>query len=837
MSWNVANVKVFAGRLGQTSRQPVLITSDNGDSFSVELHRSINLATDPGLLDRWAAGDLHVVTDPASNTSHRMVMPIACHDPRRRVFALVIPSELRWNEFRLRQDLLEDLARETEEVPEYVRNFSVVYDLEKLRDLESGVLEATPAEVTTLTASEELAASKELARQRQQLEEEREKLRIEREQLDEVRSRFDREREQLDELQERVNAERAELEAVHKEQRSVADRLNEEGRALAAAQTGNATTEEGTQVVTDDQFIEIVDESELEDSFAEESEVEEVAVQDVVDHVSVEPSERGPSQLGDLLAKGRTRAVKIVRNRVVALAQLATEEADKLLDGEPTFFIQLHDVDGYPVVGLLLAQLDERQQAVKTFGWAVDPAADGDRLILERLQKDASLVVAFYDADGKKHRAVDVRTPFASNVGWIQKRAAQMLSKTKSTFEKAREAFTATDFESLGTMRHNFTRDSFAELDSPSQVKLAAGIVGYWSKADTFEYLVANRCFPLHHFRALQERVVRAAADAGIFLNEPLRAIALELGIARDEEALVELLTANFAEAAISIRKNDLEPADQWENWDALLGLGDDLGVPPDPDVVELAEVSLKRAQEAEELVEKFENELTTVEDPRRRGGRLDELIVAKRSESTGITYFLPNDAVIDTFDDLATMDRADLELLLNDANGRLEAAQMLIERFGASATSKVLEAAENMSSPEVAALARFLETKAGGLEGELVRSVESGGPSAVYVAARGLARLRSTSAIPALIDAYGDPKRAGDQERLAEALAEYGEKLMPALTRAIKRDGAQDALVLLLGHIENRVPGTLSELSKDRSKNLREAARLARQQRESKSA
>ncbi len=96
---------------------------------------------------------------------------------------------------------------------------------------------------------------------------------------------------------------------------------------------------------------------------------------------------------------------------------------------------------------------------------------------------------------------------------------------------------------------------------------------------------------------------------------------------------------------------------------------------------------------------------------------------------------------------------------------------------------------------------------------------------------------MKSTTALPALLEAIQDTDRSGDMKQLADAIADYGDKLVPALKRAIKRDGPGEALVTLLSALEDRAEGTLSQFSKDRSKNLREAAKLARQDRESKSA
>lgn len=828
----------YGGPYATTTRVKHLILSDTGQSTPREVVRSIDVAADPGLLGQLADGTLHQV--PGGNGQmYDLAVPVVCHDRERRVLALIIPPALRWDEFRLRKELLDQMEAAAVPLPAYARHFHVLVSAEGFDALQ-GASSVLTEEVTQIASKpeEDLHQSKDLARKRAEVEAESARVEMEREQLDEIRERFDREREQLDAIKMEVKAARAELEAERSEYASARQQLqlealNREAAAMRAQSGTSETNPEATQVVTDDQFIEVVEVEDLQLADAES------VVHVDIDQVVIAPIHADvPADMTELVSSARQSAVKLINERVLAMAQMEPHRVKALFEGEPTFFVQLHEIGGYPVVSLLLARLDEREQVIEGFAWPLDPAPDGDRLVLDRLRERTKLRAAFYGPTGSRLHAVEIAAPYSANVEWILARSNELLGLPgRIKYPEARDTFLG-DFPKLGSMRHSFTTTSFTGPMSPSEVKLAAGIVGYWSKSDTFQYLIANRCFPLEHFQGIQRRVARRAAEVGIFINRPLRQVALTTGVASDERSLVELLIANFAEAAISIRENDLEPAEQWDNWDALLGLGEELGIPPDQDVVELAEVSLKHAQEAEELADRHggPDALRTVEDPRAADPR-ESLVVAKRSESTGITYFLPNDAVLDTFDDLAQMSRTDLELLLNDANGRLEAAQMLIERFGASATSRAIEATEQMTAPEVSALALFIESKAGGLEAELVRCVESGGPSGTYVAARGLAAVKSTSAIPALIDALQDDKRTGDRARFASAIASYGDKLLPALTRAIKRDGPNDHLIMLLSALEDHESGTLSTLSKDRSKNLREAARLARQQRESQTA
>lgn len=815
----------YAGKPGQTTQITVQVTSDSGSTFPAKLYTTINVTRNPELREGLLAGVTHHVKCPYTDDTYELAHPVVYHDEEEEIFALVLPSSSRHREFHERAQLLEAISRDSSPVPGYVRQFATVFDPALVDSLEGGQTDPTETrERPKLQPPADLEASKELARQRSALDEERTNLQVEREQLDEVRERFDREREQMDEVEQRLANERSELEAARaaleqERQKLEAQKLNAERAEISEDVPAN---EEATQVVTDDQLI-VVEEDEDVDGI------------DTVEATEIEAITSGvPAKFSELAGNGDAeRVVKINDGSVVVGAKLERDAIERLFDEEVQFFTQLHDVDGYPLIALLVAGLEDGQ-SVEDIGWTLDVADTAHGLILDTLETAVALKAGFYDPRGGLLRAVEIRAPFAENIKWIRNESAKRLkdSKAKGKFGEATKAFHEDDFERLGSMQHNFERDSFSNIETPSEAKLAAGIVGFWSTAEKLEYLVANRGFPLSQFWKIQERVASAAVEHGIYINEPLRDVAIEMGLAEDEDGLVELLTANFAEVCVSIRSNDLDSGDQWDNWDALLGLGDDLGVPPDPDVVELAEVSLKRAQEIAEF-EEVANEPTQMTDMNDLVEVNQTLVVARRSESTGVTYFLPESAIEDSFDDLAEMAREDLELLLNDANGRLEAAQMLLERFGASATETVLEASETMSAPEVAALAQFVETKADGLEGELVRCVESGGPSATYIAAHALASIKSTTALPALLDALTDKERSGDEIRLAATLADYGEKVIAPLTRAIKRDGSKDGLIQLLVRLEDVEEGTLNQLSKDRSKALREAAREAREIRE----
>lgn len=818
---------VYEGRLGMTTRSSVHITSDAGHTFQATIFTSINADESPELLQDLKDGTINRVRDEETTKEYQLAVPVVVHSPSKRTFTLVLPDSLRHAEFEQRQRVLTQIEADDASAPMYVRGFAVLFDPSKLDQV------ATIAEPPEAPAPAAEADSSDLAQEREQLA-------TERAQLDALRERFDREREQMDAIETRIAREREELQrekealAKEKSELNVQALLQEEQRLNEESGGPTSNAEEATQIVTDDQFIEVMEGPDDDVFKAEEelaSEVSEIAEDPIEDFepdaTLISPLTTGlPNKFNDFKVLSE-RVVELRDRHVVAAAKMEREDIEALFRENTQVYVQLHDIDDYPVIGLTLAALDEKGNCIKSAGWALDVKGIQHGKVLAKLEEEVSFRAGLYDLNGTLLRAVEIKAPLKSNVAWIRETARQLAEAAPGNFEKSARQFVAQDFDRVGTLKHNFSFGSFESIESATEAKLGVGIVGFWSTPDRLKYLISNRSFSFAEFQRIQARVVMAAMEFGICMGQELRDVAVALELVDSEDALVELLTANFAEVCIGLRPNDLDMGTQWENWDALLGLGEELGIPPDPDVVELAEISLKRAQELAELEEdKAEQGAPTPPTTEQT------LIVARRSESTGVTYFLPEDSVMDSFDDMTSMTREDLELMLNDPNGRVEAAQVLIDKFGAPVIGGVLDATENMNEQEAVALAKFVETKAGGFEGDLVKCVEEGNSSAVWVAAHALAGMRSASAIPALLDALGDENRQGDVRRLAQTLAQYGERILPSLTRAIKRDGGKEAYTELLAALETVHPGTLSNLSKDRSKVLRDAARDAREKR-----
>lgn len=884
----VGSVPIAAHEFAQTTRTSIQVTSRQGDVFRAEVYRCINITRDPQLAQQLISGALYQVADPAGEQPYELAFPIRYHDEKKRVFALILPEELRHQEFKLRAELLQEFSQVQGVLPDYIREFRTIYGVAQLAELgekprvsdtdaaPEGAPEALAAQ--DAVAGDQLLADGGAAAPRVELDEawskveqEREQLARERQQLDEVRLRIDRERTRMEEIERKLSAERVELGELRSELQVAS--LNLEQKKMQFEQgVAHAAPVEATQVVTDDQFVEIYtsedapESEEISEAFYEEAE-EATRVLDTryalgdlpddlaavealspcitrVDAVGVAKTYEGKRDAQIGFINGRVVADARVSNAGLALL----EQADEL-----SFFVQASfahpgDLPGYPFVGLLLAALDADEQAQVSVGWALDARAPEDAQILDKLEANLELHVALYDESGELHGVYEILAPLHQNLSWIRARIEERFeamgpddpAREPGAFERAAEAWGAPSFERLGALRHNFAPDSFADASTPAELSLAAGIVGYWSEPERYAYLLAHRSFPVAQFDAIQKRVARRAVQQGIYIGEALRALAVDLGLAADGVDLAQRLVAEFAELSVGLRPNDLNPFQEWENWDGLLGLCEHVGLAVDPDVLELAEASLKRAQDFQDAQEdgvppahQPEFELEEINhgevdfDPSIEVG---PPLVARRSETTGVTYFLPDDALLDTFDDLAEMSFEDLALLLEDSNGRLEAAQMLVERFEARGAQTALQGAENMTTIEVAALARFVEGKAERLEADLLDLLGEAGPSATYIIARALAGIASEAAIPALISAFRDPARSGNVRNLARVIAKYGEAVLPQLKRSIRDDGHDASTSILLAELERLYPGLLARLAMDRSKKVRRAASAARE-------
>ena len=560
--------KAYAGHYSGTVRTPVLVLNDDGDAFSWPVYKSIDYTAEKGALYRsLVENTLNQALCPNTGATYDLAVPVAIHDSSQKRFALFVPQSLRHRCFDFKQELISAFQQSSEMVPRYVSEFTIIFnasDFESLSDNTKGV---------------------NLDAERQQLAEVRERIDKERDQLNAVKRKNEDARLAFESEKSQFNIEKRTLEV---------EKLNLEQKLLEQSQGYDMEPPvESTQIVTDDQFLEVLDDEAGFELLGEASDFIEIE-----EDFDISPSRSGFPISSKGFVKDKKRSVQLINDDVVAIAESTPPVVSALSEGT-SFFIQMHEIEDHSLISLMLAKLDSEGKIIHEISWPLDLNDPQHKAVIDKLRLNPRLRVGLYDTTGALSNGFKIQAPLASNLEW-------MLGRTKGSgaipFSTLSETFISKNFEKLVGMKHGFSFDSFETIESPAAAKLAAGIVGYWSTDDMLAHLIGNRSFPLHQFRRIQERVIRGATEFGIYLNEVLRNRAVEIGISDSQRSLIQLMFANFAEVSVALRNNDLSPTEQWENWDSLLTTGESLGIPPDSDVVELAENSLKRAQDFHEI-------------------------------------------------------------------------------------------------------------------------------------------------------------------------------------------------------------------------------------------
>lgn len=825
--------------LGRTQQKRVHICGKHGETFLASVYTSVNIQESPELREPLFEGSLNSVVDPGDDgRTYHLAVPLVYHDPERKIFGLIIPDGLRHQEFACRQELLAELARSEQVLPAYMRRFEVFFELDELLELEKekekdGGEEATLITEVTADFQERdqlLAQIKELEEQTQKLQQQieaaahteieaeskvdpeleaalhareeellarEEALNIDRQQLQEVASRIERESARVDEARQTIQQEQAHLAQLREELETERRRvqvmeLNLEQARLRLEQSTPAIdyVEDKTQVVTDDQFIEIVE----QEVVVVEEQVASMPASVLPERFPAPPQSQGPF------------FTAVINDQPVVGFALPDARAKNFQNGNLDIVFQLHRVDETPLIALALLAFDSDGTLLDAVAAPVIDRTPQESEFLNILAAERHVELGIYDDEDRQIFSWKAEVNGIGNLGWARFKSREWQNQTgekgAAAAERAAALIAAGEIELWGTMRHPFHPESFAELSSASEVQLAVGILEYWSMPEQIEYLVGNRAFPVQLFIEIQKRVIRQALHWGIVPGKELQELAIEEAIIPDAMSLTQRLLANFAELCIGIRPNDLDPLEQWENWEALIQLAERTGVHPDPDVLELAEISLKRAQEFEEQLDNEHEE--EWED-------------------------FSEDLVMETFEDLESLERDDLIGLLSDHEGRLEAAQLLVARYGSEVLDEILIAAEEMNTAQIEALSRTFVANAKRVEKGLVQSIKGCGPAALYLGAQALRAAGNNGVLPELIEAARQPASKNDQERLANALVKYGDELLAPLTQALRKSPQDTNLIAILIAFEQVRKGTLKELQQDRDKNIQKAVENAR--------
>lgn len=294
----------------------------------------------------------------------------------------------------------------------------------------------------------------------------------------------------------------------------------------------------------------------------------------------------------DAASQGNTY-LKVGDEGVEAAALLDERQAEGWLLAELDVRAQLHFVQGGAAPCLTLFSVQDGVIEDELY-WPIEVDGVLGPKVLRSLRKHFKFELTLYKKNGHHYGQRLIEAPLEDNVGYILS-AIKRLQMTPKQSSRALFEVRAEEFDREGRMKHSFTKDSYSEIESAADAKLAAGIWSYWSTVKQRDYLLLVKSFPLTWLRRIQHRVLKAGLDYGIAMPSHLQSQAVALRLAKSDVELLQRLVANFAEVSLKLKSSQLSPEDEWENWDQLLAQVDELGIPVDEEIEQLAFQAMER--------------------------------------------------------------------------------------------------------------------------------------------------------------------------------------------------------------------------------------------------
>jgi len=286
--------------------------------------------------------------------------------------------------------------------------------------------------------------------------------------------------------------------------------------------------------------------------------------------------------------------LKISDGVIEAAALLDERQAEGWLMCDLDVRAQLHFVEGGAAPCLTLFSVQDGEVEDELY-WPIEVGGSHGPKVLRALRKRFKFELTLYKKGGNHYGQRVVEAPLEDNVGYILS-AVKRLEMTPKQASRALFEVSAEDFDRNGRMKHSFERDSYSEIASAAEAKLAAGIWSYWSTVKQRDYLLLVKSFPLSWLRRIQHRVLKAGLDYGVSMPSHLQSQAVALRLAKSDVELLQRLVANFAEVSLKLKSSQLSPEDEWENWDLLLTQVEELGIPIDEEIEQLAFQAMERA-------------------------------------------------------------------------------------------------------------------------------------------------------------------------------------------------------------------------------------------------
>ncbi len=805
------------------SRSFHLPSDDAGPWRRVELVVALNASTDPHLAERALQGTLHVQPDGSS-----LAVPFVFHNPEKLLFALVVPAKRAHETLALRAELFLALSKASTDLPDYVANAQVVIDVAGLKGALSQETPAAPLSEKPATfdsssfdaREEDLRAEEErLAALRRSLDERAEALKAREASIVESAQSAARPTSSSlplaaksqpipsrppparlpsyppppaqpvslpvpseDELLLAVTTDPGDLvdsvEMVdgavqtagasvipdHIEDDEIEDVdegmfteiVSDEHELVGAERRGGSTG--GTDVLDADDLIDDGPLSEIEEI---DEELEELAST----HLAVKervPAPAGEEPPDDLLTDMSTEMLAVMdaeaNPRLFVRLQEGREESFDADQAE--LRVQYLEIDDVPVVLLVLVEDDgDRPYARRA---ALDPRSTHDAALLERLKENHPAKVSCFGPTGDYLRTTEASLgDRAPNLAYALERANAAAGGEDAAIALERALAAPPPLRLRG---HPFEESPAATKANQAFEDL--GALSKWAAPAKVDLAVLGLCVPKKTVDDTFARVLDAALRFGLALPEALEARAIQDGLAKSPESLVQTSLTNFAKVA-GAPEHGLDGGQTSQNWNALLERAESFELPLSEEVYG----SAARTQEA-----------------------------------------LPTEipAAIKDADDDA------LARLLLHPKVRAEAGVELLDRGGEGNIEAVIRGARRMSHEDLLNLAPALSKTGEPAVDGLLELFGASRPHVRQAAAFSLSQLKVRRAIGPLLRLVR-AERTEVWREVARLFATQGSGVVRPLIRAIKEDkGDHERLAMALAFLKIEDPDIAKQVGKE---------------------
>jgi hypothetical protein len=547
--WASSDDLPYAGRLGSTRNEPVHVLMPDGSVRSVSVYTAIDAVSDPALAALARAGTLHHVA-----VGVELALPFIYHDALARVFVLVVPEGLRHRALALRAEHMATLAADTAHPPPaYVRDVEVVVGPAGLvRRLE---LASEPVAANDVGHAEALrmltTRASELSR---------------RERLLEARERA---------LSSSI-APRPSLTAVHDSD-------------IEELEDGDDTPYEPALIESDEddayaahpvsgEYDEIVELEPSEASLEPDDDIEmlsdereEIAlVIDAPDRFGVDPmlqlSLRESDGRAWLFVRGMPSGARRSRD-VELLVQL-----DPAIDPPVVLLTLISDVDGSPEV----------RRGV------VDPFHGEELAALHLLAQHYEVELVCVGGRGLEHFA-RLHSPRENNVRAILSVLERVEPFERAAWEEARDALLGSP-PPWRDLAHPFQDAKVAPPVTATEAAVLLDELAEWHSPERRARVQLALCIPDAIVDATYRAGISYALDWGLSLPPELAARALELGIEKDQGALLSRRIAGLCRTSRESDLGGLSPGVLRAEWSEALEQAAHLGVMLSDEARECAE-------------------------------------------------------------------------------------------------------------------------------------------------------------------------------------------------------------------------------------------------------